>query len=190
MKLLVWSLLIVLFAGILQVSIAGKRNKICGGIAGVQCRKGQYCKYDAGVCGTGDQTGKCVRVPTICAAIYSPVCGCDGQNYGNNCEAASAGVSVDFADRCEEKKFPGSSFEPCGGFVIEGPRECTNPEEFCYRTESAMCGRADAGGVCALKPQVCTRIYGPVCGCTGTTHSNECVAWSNGDSVDYVGECN
>ncbi|KAL7539460.1 hypothetical protein ACHAXR_009304 [Thalassiosira sp. AJA248-18] len=38
--------------------------------------------------------GECTPKPTMCAEIYSPVCGCNGKTYGNECEANGMGVSI------------------------------------------------------------------------------------------------
>lgn len=81
---------------------------------------------------------------------------------------------------------PISSGKMCGGMM--GAR-CSNPNEFCQYSRQAMCGAADASGVCAPKPEICTQEYGPVCGCGDTTYSNACSAAAAGVSIAYDGEC-
>jgi hypothetical protein len=61
--------------------------------------------------------------------------------------------------------------------------------EYCSFAPEAMCGRADAPGVCAPRPEVCIEIFQPVCGCDGQTYSNACVASVAGVSVDPAGTC-
>jgi hypothetical protein len=65
---------------------------------------GQYCDFVAGsMCGAADEGGVCARINTEpCAEIGMPVCGCDGMTYGNPCEAATAGVSIDHTGPCAD----------------------------------------------------------------------------------------
>ncbi|MEX1364625.1 MAG: hypothetical protein AB1Z98_15975 [Nannocystaceae bacterium] len=65
------------------------------------CNEGQYCAFEiADACGVEGE-GTCTAVPlAVCGAEDEPVCGCDDTTYANECEAATAGVSVATAGAC------------------------------------------------------------------------------------------
>jgi hypothetical protein len=74
-------------------------GKMCGGIAGFRCDPGQYCQTQGPM--YPDKSGVCRTKPQVCPMIYKPVCGMDGKTYGNSCQAAAAGTSVEHDGACK-----------------------------------------------------------------------------------------
>lgn len=80
---------------------AGGALVVCGGLLGLGCDEGEYCKFAIeAMCGAADQTGFCADIPEVCTLEYDPVCGCNGSTYSNACTAAAAGVSVASLGEC------------------------------------------------------------------------------------------
>jgi hypothetical protein len=74
-------------------------GKTCGGIAGLQCAPGSYCRMTGPM--HPDKAGVCVKKPDMCPMIYQPVCGADGKTYPNTCHAARAGTNVAHEGECK-----------------------------------------------------------------------------------------
>lgn len=115
-----------------QISPDGGAGANCGGFAGIACADGYLCGYTAGECNVADALGTCYAPPESCAAIYRPVCGCDGETYSNACRAAMAGAQVardgacdacppqDAAGEGECERFFGYALGNIGCFGVSG----------------------------------------------------------------------
>ena len=120
----------------------------CGSRGLPECKAGSACRFDEGTCGELDHPGVCTPRPSFCTKIFKPVCGCDGETYGNDCVAAAAGVSVDHQGACEQ---PSDEEVVCGGIA---PRPCPGAGECVFESTCPPGAKncpvcSDCTGVCA-----------------------------------------
>jgi len=143
------------------------------------CRPFQYCAMEAGDCG-GE--GKCARRPLACPDVYQPVCGCDGNTYGNKCEAAAAGVNVDYAGECVVK-----CCDPA-----DKPGVGNNPPCFegasCCADGSWACNNPDGSPSC-LPGKECDEICGGFAGIPCSDPNDFCKLNEGECCCDFQGVC-
>jgi hypothetical protein len=125
----------------------GGMPHFCGGKVppGVDntCEPTEFCDYDpAAMCGATDATGICAPRPMGCPDLFDPVCGCDGRDYSNSCDANAAGTDVAYAGMC-------GAPDPCAPQDAHGVGTCAAFFGYhwdgtsCYGVSGCSCDGAD-----------------------------------------------
>jgi len=136
------------------------------------------------------------KVPCMCPMIYRPVCGSDGKNYGNECEARCQGITSVRKGKCNisNVKVPIHKKVNCACPMIYKPvcgeNGHTYPnlcEASCQSILVSYKGRCTKNN----KPKICfcPAIYQPVCGSNGKNYGNACQATCQGITVSSKGVC-
>ena len=121
--------------------------------------------------------------PGPCAPDNCP----DGCCEGDICVVWSAITCGGAGQACVNCKADGLA-DSC----VDGACECIatgslcEPDQFCAKPA----GDCDGEGTCAIRPEVCTQQWDPVCGCDEETYGNACEAAASGQNVASAGECN
>ncbi|RYZ06702.1 MAG: hypothetical protein EOO73_15090 [Myxococcales bacterium] len=54
------------------------------------------------MCGAADGLGTCTVIPNACPQNVDVVCGCDGEDYMNPCEANAKGTAAAYKGACKK----------------------------------------------------------------------------------------
>jgi hypothetical protein len=80
---------------------------------------------------------------------------------------------------------PDAAAQSCGGFTGAQCKDVANT----YCSFEQGCGENDETGVCLPRPDACSPVLLPVCGCDNRDYANECEANLAGTDIAREGAC-